>query len=221
MKARFVIVPAILLIVAGVTFWQVDVIPSAVAGDELVAATVMTILPTGSDEAEFVGTNKCKKCHIKEYKSWKETKKFKTFDLLKPGVAVESKQKANLDPQKDYSTDSACLKCHVTGFGHPGGYFVPDVADEKAVKDASKLEGVGCESCHGPGSGFINLHEEIKESKRTYKVDEMYAAGMKKIEEATCTQCHCKDSPTYKPFDFAKQKNEGSHEMIPLTQREQ
>ena len=202
-------------------FWQVDVIPSAVAGDEIVAAAAMTILPTGSDDAEYVGSSKCKKCHNKEHKSWKETKKFKKLDTLKPGAAVEAKQKANLDPQKDYSADSGCLKCHATGFGHTGGYIVPDAADEKAVKKAKKLGGVGCESCHGPGSGYIKLHEEIKKSKRTYKVDEMYAAGLTKIDEATCTRCHCEDSPTYKPLDYAAKKNEGSHDMIPLKQREQ
>ena len=46
--------------------------------------------------------------------------------------------------------------------------------------------------------------------------------GMK-IEAATCTACHNDKSPTMdasKPFDFEKQKVEGSHENFPLKQRE-
>jgi hypothetical protein len=215
-------ISAFVLVGAVVAFWQVTVVPSAVAGDEVVAASAaMTVLPGGSGDAAYVGTNKCKKCHIKEYKSWKDMKKAKTLDVLKPGEAAEAKTKANLDPQKDYTQDSSCLKCHTTGFGHPGGYVVPDPADEKAVKAAKKLAGVGCESCHGAGSAYLELHEEIKKSKRTYKADEMYAAGMTKIDAAACATCHNEESPTYKPLDFEKQKNEGGHEMFPLKQREQ
>jgi hypothetical protein len=222
MKARFVIISAFVLIGVVAAISQVGVVPSAVAGDEVVVASAaMTVVPAGSDDAEFVSSRKCKKCHIKEYKSWEDTKKAKTFDLLKPGEAVEAKKKANLDPEKDYTKDTSCLKCHTTGFGHPGGYMVPDPADEKAVKEASRLEGVGCESCHGAGSAYMELHEEIKKSKRTYKVDEMHAAGLAKIDAAACTSCHNEESPTYKPFDFEQQKNKGSHEVFPLKQREQ
>jgi hypothetical protein len=57
--------------------------------------------------------------------------------------------------------------------------------------------------------------------KRTYKVDEMYAAGLTKIDEAVCTRCHCEESPTFQSFDFAKQKTEGLHKTFPLKQREQ
>ena len=107
--------------------------------------------------------------------------------------------------------------------GKPGGYATPDAADEKAVKQAKKFEAVGCESCHGPGSAFIIVHEEIKKSKRTYTDDEMYAAGLKKIEEATCTRCHNEESPTYQAFDFEKQKHstDGAHELFPLKQRQE
>jgi cytochrome c1 len=175
----------------------------------------------GEEEAKFVGSKKCKMCHKEEYKSWEESKKAKTFEPLKPGQASEAKQKHNLDPAKDYTKDEGCLKCHATGHGKPGGYFIPDPADEKAVKKAAKLEGVGCESCHGPGSAYVDLHKEIKKSKRMYKVEEMYAAGMTKIGEATCVRCHNEESPTYQPFDYEKQKDEGSHEFIPLKQREE
>ncbi len=225
MKARLAVILAVVVIGVGIIGTQIGFVSPALAGDGLAAATAVTILPggtdEGTDEAKFVGNKKCKMCHKKEYESWLETKKAKTFDPLKPGQASEAKQKHNLDPAKDYTKDEGCLACHATGYGKPGGYFNPDPNDEKAVKNAKKLEGVGCESCHGPGGEYTKLHKEIKKSKRTYKDEEMYAAGLKKIEEATCVRCHNDKSPTYQPFDYEKQKEEGLHEVLPLKQREE
>lgn len=42
---------------------------------------------------KFIGTKACKKCHIKEYKSWIETKMAKAYDLLKPGERSDAKKK--------------------------------------------------------------------------------------------------------------------------------
>ncbi len=146
------------------------------------------------------------------------------LEILKPGNAKEQKEKFKLDPNKDYSTDEKCIKCHVTGYGKPGGYVIPDLNDKKAVRLAKRLAGVGCESCHGPGSAYVKLHTEIMKSKRKYKVEEMYAAGMQKIGKETCLACHNEESPTVQPgesFDYEKKKDEDRHEHKPLKQREQ
>lgn len=184
----------------------------------MVAATV------SAGDYEYVGSKKCKKCHIPQYKSWEKGKKGHALETLKPGQATEAKQKHELDSAKDYSTDESCLKCHTTGFGHATGYAIPDPEDKKAVKRAKKLAGVGCESCHGPGSAYVKVFEEITKSKRTYKVEELYAVGLNKIEEATCTACHNEQGPTFdaaNPFDFEKMKEQGAHEHTELKQREQ
>ena len=223
MKTRLTIFTGLVAIGAGLAYWQVDLVSPAVAGDESVLAAAATVLPSlnGEGKYEYIGNKKCRKCHSKEYKSWKETAKAKTFEPLKPGQASEAKQKHNLDPAKDYTTDEGCLACHSTGLGQPGGYFVPDAADEAAVKKAKKLEGVGCESCHGPGSAYSEVFQEIKKSKRMYKVEELYAVGLKKVGESMCIGCHNDKSPTYKPFDYETQKSEGLHEVHPLKQREE
>lgn len=171
----------------------------------------------------YVRSSKCKKCHIKEHKSWKKTKMAKAFETLKPGQAVEAKLKFKLDPQKDYTRDTACLKCHTTGFGHKGGYAIPDPSDKKQVKTAKKLQGVGCESCHGPGSEYIKVFTEIFKSKRKYNIEELYAVGLTKMDAGACTQCHNEEGPTHdpsKPFDFAAMKAQDAHENVPLKQRE-
>ena len=172
----------------------------------------------------YVGSSKCKMCHIAESKSWKKTRMGKAFETLKPGVAAEAKTKHGLDPAKDYTTDVSCLKCHTTGFGHEGGYAVPDPSDKKAVRRSKRLAGVGCESCHGPGSEYIKVHREVFKSKRKYKVEEFYAAGMKKIDATACTNCHNSEGPTVKEgysFDFDEKKDEDTHERKEMKQREE
>ena len=181
---------------------------------------------SNDDEPKFkyVGSKSCKMCHSSvEHKSWTKTKMGQAFDTLKPGNAKEAKVKHNLDPEKDYTQDATCLKCHTTGFGHPGGYVIPDPKDKKAVRRAAKLENVGCESCHGPGSEYNKLFREILQTKRKYKIEELYAAGLQKITKDTCTSCHNEHSPTIDagaPFDFETMKDKDLHERQEMKQRE-
>src|SRR5579872_4505235 len=74
------------------------------------------------EEPRYVGSKSCQKCHYKEYSSWQKTKMALAFNSLKPNQALEARKKANLDPAKDYTKEPACIVCHVTGYGKPGGY---------------------------------------------------------------------------------------------------
>ena len=90
------------------------------------------------------------------------------------------------DPQKS----EKCLNCHVTGHG---------VAVE---------EGVGCESCHGPGSEY----KTIKVMKKIFAGEVKGADyGLINPGEAQCKTCHNEKSPTYKTFDFKKKFAEIAH----------
>jgi len=169
--------------------------------------------------AAYVGASTCKKCHIKEYTSWKKTKMAKTFETLKPGVNVEGKTKLKLDPQKDYTKDAKCLDCHTTGFGMLGGYKIPDAGDAAAVGRAQQNEGATCEACHGPGSKFTVIHKEAMTKKRKFTPEELDKAGQHKPDAKSCTACHNQKNPTAGPgyhFDYEKSKAEGIHEHFPL-----
>ena len=183
----------------------------------------------GDAKHEYAGAKSCKMCHKDTYKSWEESKHAKSLELLKAGEAKEAKEKHKLDPAKDYTTDKACLACHVTGYEKAGGYAVPDPKDEKAVKKAAKLAGVGCESCHGPGKDYNKVKKAIKkgakEGKR-YKFAQLEEAGMIKISDKSCVWCHNDKSPTYdesKKFDYEKMvKSEGGvHKHVPLKLKEE
>lgn len=91
-------------------------------------------------DAKYMGTKKCRGCHLNEHKTWKKSKHSKTFEALE-------------GPEKK---DPDCLKCHTTGFGLPGGF----VSEE----ETPKLKNTGCESCHGPGSEHINAVMDAPET---------------------------------------------------------
>lgn len=201
--------------------------PAVAEEDLLTAATSVTATAIGAgDEASYsyVGSKKCKKCHFQQHKSWKKTKMGQAFETLKPGKAKEAKEKFNLDVDKDYTKDPTCLKCHTVGFGKEGGYTIPDLEDKRAVRKSKSFQGVGCESCHGPGSAYIEVFEDILKSKRNYKVEELYAVGLQKIDEDTCLACHNQESPTIEEgytFNYEEKKDEGTHEHVELKQREE
>ncbi len=139
---------------------------------------------------EYVGTKKCRMCHGRQYESWRELAKGHSWDALRPGVSPEWKSKAGLEVNKDYTTDPQCLSCHSVGYGKPGGYAIPDPGDRKSVRRAAAREGVGCEACHGPGSGFVQIMEEVYRTGRTYKPEELRAAGRHSVGADVCITCH-------------------------------
>jgi hypothetical protein len=175
--------------------------------------------PEGKEmKAEFVGSKKCKMCHAKVYKSWEETPHAMSLDPLKPGEAKEAKEKAKLDPEKDYTKDKECLGCHVVGLGQPGGYELKD--DEKEMEEMNKELGqVGCESCHGPGGAYIDFHKEIMKEKKEYTAADMKAHGCVTPDEAACKKCHNEKGPTFTSFDFAEASKKGLHEKQELKYR--
>lgn len=168
--------------------------------------------------AQYVGGSKCKKCHLKQYMSWKKTEMAKTYDVLKPGQAEDAKESANLSIDKDYTKDASCLSCHTTGFDMPGGYATGK-GSSRAGKDFAAIT---CEGCHGPGSKYIVLHTEIAKNKRSYNSKEHYDAGGYEIKAAVCTTCHNRRNPTTDAdfeFDYEEYKDEDIHKSFPLKYR--
>ena len=97
----------------------------------VIASTLVTNAAGPSPQAKYVGTNKCRMCHLKEHKTWQVTKHASNFDVL----------------EGDEVKNAECLKCHTTGYGLPGGFV--------SVEATPDLKSTGCEACHGPGSEHI------------------------------------------------------------------
>jgi hypothetical protein len=165
-----------------------------------------------ADEIEYVGSKKCKMCHIKQYNSWKKTKMAQALEVLKPGEAVEAKETHGIDPDSDYTADSECLQCHTTGYGKPGGFV--------SVDETPGMAGVGCESCHGPGGQYLET-DLMSLKNKDHSLESVREAGLiyPVVEETCMSQCHNENSPFFskdEPFDFEKRKSQGVHESVPL-----
>jgi len=164
-------------------------------------------------DTEYVGAKKCKACHMKQYKSWEQTKMAKSLENLKPGVLPEEKKKAGLDPNKDYTSDKDCLKCHTTGYEKPSGF--------KSMAETPDLADVQCEACHGPGGEFTKIMKKNKQFKLTEVKAAGYVFPSDPEAEKQCLVCHGGDSPfnekvdpKYK-WDF-KERIKKTHEHFPL-----
>jgi hypothetical protein len=109
----------------------------------------------------YLGLETCARCHTGESDWWNNDPHARAFATLE----TQGKQ-----------GDAACLKCHVTGQGLPGGFG--------GVGTTANMKNVQCESCHGMGT----LHD-------------WSGAGAPRVTEATCKSCHV---PEWSPqFDYA------------------
>lgn len=187
------------------------------AGDDPKSEPPRSIEAERPPPAKYVGVKKCKMCHIDWYDALMDTAKADAFDALKPGRRREEKTRAGLDPAKDYTAESQCLKCHSVGFAEPGGYEVPAPGDDRAARRAERFKGVSCESCHGPGERFVKVMQDILRSERPYEKSELRAAGLRAVGPDVCSACHTGSAPCHDgqlegdPLSLAK---EGFHEHI-------
>ena len=185
------------------------------AGSFLVAMVFVPFLVQDGvaqdDAPTYVGSEACKKCHFKEHRYWKKTGKFEAVASLKPTAEdnaelLAKKKAAGLDPAKDYSTDATCLACHTTGYGKKGGY------PEDGKGDAAEaMAQVGCESCHGPGSKYVEHKtkelEANKDAKFTF--EGLEPMGLVSPTKELCATCHNDKNPAKpaEPFDFDTAKD--------------
>jgi hypothetical protein len=121
--------------------------------------------------ATYIGAKACKKCHIKEERTWKKMKHAGAWDNLPEKYR---------DPAQKDEQGRACISCHVTGYGAEGGFV-----DAKASED---LLGVQCEACHGPGSKHKDAGQKVLDEKR-----EKFNAGEATfivLKTTNCANCH-------------------------------
>jgi len=161
-----------------------------------IAFVAVLSAPAAADHA-YVGVDSCKMCHKKaekgnQYGSWSESRHAQAYNDLASDKAKEvAGAKGIGNPQEA----PECLKCHVTAYG----------VDASLLGKKYKVEdGVGCESCHGPGKDFKNM-------KIMKDPEQAKANGLIIPTEDVCRKCHNEESPTFKPFDFEERKAEIAH----------
>jgi len=177
----------------------------------VVVVLVWGAAPASAEGHEYIGSKGCKKCHLKQFKSWEKTSMAQSFESLKPGVKAEEKTAQGLDPAQDYTTDTDCIACHVTGYGKPGGFV--------DIETTPNLANVGCEHCHGAGGTYVQDGYMTLDNKEYVKADIVAVGMLAEVTEAQCVSCHSTDNPFAEEgfvFDFETSKEEGVHEHYPL-----
>jgi len=144
----------------------------------LLVSTVLVAQPYS-----YIGATKCKICHNRadkgeQYKQWAASKHASAMKSLKPDEAKNPK----------------CTKCHSTALA----------VDQNLVETITPEEGVSCESCHGPGSGYKSI--PVMKSR-----EQSLAKGLILPTEKVCKKCHNEESPHYKGFNFAEAVKKITH----------
>jgi mono/diheme cytochrome c family protein len=157
----------------------------------IVAVFVGMLIMAGVAHAQpsYVGAEKCGKCHRAEAEVWKGTKHFSSFKKIHKNKIAKKIVKSI--GEKRMKKSKTCATCHYTV-----------VAKGKKLKPIS---GPSCESCHGPASKWISIHNDyggpgVKRSQETaaHKAQRLKAAtdaGMIRPQmifdvAANCMSCH-------------------------------
>lgn len=99
--------------------------------------------PASAEDAPagpYVGAERCKMCHMAQFRSWQESPMATAWNRVKDEADVEK-----------------CVPCHTTGYGK-GGFT--------SLEATPHLVGVQCESCHGPGQAHMATPMADKEARR-------------------------------------------------------
>jgi hypothetical protein len=143
-----------------------------------VAVLLAAARPASAQPHQTIGKAKCVNCHDHEAeKLWSEKKDGPPPNnhlnalrqLEAPKAAVFAKAIGLADP---YDPKGSCAACHGT------------------ILKGTVVDGITCESCHGPGSGYVDVHQQ----KGAYR--QAVAAGLAdtvKNPDAwapMCTKCH-------------------------------
>jgi hypothetical protein len=156
-----------------------------------VLGVLLVVTGLQSQDFTYVGASKCKMCHRTEkqgqqFPLWEASKHAKSFSALASDKAKEIAQGAGVDNPAD---SPQCLKCHAP-------------LAEKAAE--LKEEGVGCETCHGPGSAYkkMSIMKDHAEAVKNGMIDYGSPEDIKK----QCLTCHENAHGTSFDFEAAWEK---------------
>jgi len=141
------------------------------------------------DPAEVIGPKGCGECHVASMAVWKKTRHAKTFkELPRRKSAKTIAKRMGL---RRIKAGSDCLTCHFTSNLRRGR--------------PRPIAGVACESCHGAGKKWVDLHAGFGGKKVTAKTEtaahrkaryaKSVAAGLLRPSNlydvaANCYSCH-------------------------------
>lgn len=130
-----------------------------------------------SDEARYVGVERCRVCHEAaslgaQFKIWASGPHATAYSVLESDSAKAYLASHNV-------TTASCIGCHST-LGRPA---------ENEPEQLLNAEGVGCERCHGPGSMYSDYNTMLDREAFT-----AHAGVVGSLQD--CSQCHAANPAT-------------------------
>lgn len=174
--AKTIVTAAIVIAIAQPAF----AVTNAGAGAESIPA----------DPRKVLGNDACVKCHASEIQVWKSTPHARTFDELHR--RAEAKQIASKLGLSSIKHEGRCVACHYTQSATP-------------AHGSEVIAGVSCESCHGAGKDWLDVHADyggegitrFSESPqhRKQRIAKSVALGMRNPANVysvaqSCLRCH-------------------------------
>lgn len=163
------------------------------AGALALATAVVAMGWAGSAAGEpfMVGPEECAECHENEHEVWEATPHAESYRELRRNRDARGILRAVGDRRPQRS--DTCTICHYT------------MAQDGPDAEPEAVAGPSCESCHGPASEWIDIHNDYggKDVKREdespahkqERIQQAKAAGMIRPEmkydaARNCFQCH-------------------------------
>jgi Cytochrome c554 and c-prime len=153
----------------------------------LICFSFLIVNTLSAQTFKFIGADKCKVCHNKpatgeQYNKWLKDPHAKAIKTLTSQASLDYAKKNGIaDPAKE----PKCLKCHSTY----------DKASAGLRAGITALEGVSCESCHGPGNSYKS--PTVMKNKKL-----AMESGLIIPDKTVCLGCHNKENPFFKEFNF-------------------
>lgn len=165
-----------------------------------------------NEKYKYLGAVVCMECHTKEelgkqFQAWTGSEHARAYLVLGTGypemIEMQAKGMVEVGHGRDIAQETMrlgmgadCLKCHAKGAE----------LDTSPRESTFHIEdGVQCETCHGPGSGYVIWMREITTENRR-KLSPEVQPKMPTMED--CMACH-REKPSHavlksNPFDFEK-----------------
>jgi hypothetical protein len=170
---------------------------------------------------KYLGAVVCMECHAKEelgkqFQAWTGSEHARAYLVLGTGypemIEMQAQGMVEVGHGRDIAreamrlgTGDDCLKCHAKGAQVDKSFLEPTFHFE---------DGVQCETCHGPGSGYVIWMREITTGNRPKLASEVQPK-MPTMED--CLACH-REKPSHavlknNPFDFEKAWKKIAHSI--------
>ena len=154
----------------------------------------------------YTGVMSCARCHRGpemgyQFSKWRMSGHARAYAVLgtRAGYEMAAKQGVRGVPQ----VIRRCVDCHATGVG---------LGRERFLAGFDPADGVQCEACHGPGSGYSP--EAIMRDARAAR-----QAGLQPVTEETCLTCH--GNAHGRPFDYNTALQKIAHPTRPSQDNQQ